>query len=85
MSSYFLADKFVPDTIRSYMTSIKPRCDGSMAHNADDCKDVSLLIRSNLNVNIRKQLNIEYLPVHIKQSLFGQCLLYLICKSLLLN
>lgn len=38
MSSYFLADKFVPDTIRSYMTSIKPRCDGSMAHNADDCK-----------------------------------------------
>ena len=70
MSSYFLADKFVPDTIRSYMTSIKPRCDGSMAHNADDCKDVSLLIRSNLNVNIRKQLNIEYFPVHIKLKVF---------------
>lgn len=66
MSNYFLADKFVLDTIRSYLTSIKPRYDRSMTHNADDSKDMSLLIRSNLNVNIRKQLNIEYFSVHIK-------------------
>lgn len=77
MSSYFLADRFVPDTIMSYLTSTKPRYDRRRARNADESKDMSLLTRSNLNVNIRKQLNIEYFPVHIKLKVFLDNVFYI--------
>lgn len=42
----FLADKFSTEVIRSYLTSYKSRYNKSVIFNADNSKDMSILIKN---------------------------------------